>query len=221
MATKTTQVPTVDQAADDLDRATATLANVRRKVVEGATTVGPADITKAKADLEYAELRLQLAQEAARHRAEQDALARATELTDTLQTGSLAERARRVLDLEAAARQALAALWEATRTFADDATAIAVELVRIDPTPDHIDATGGSQGVRLAIDGTPHPAIGNGNWAGDIVRGAIHTALPQTAHDLADIHRTTSRALIGGPSERRTRADQLRDLYATPDGQDT
>lgn len=207
--TKTDKLPTVEQATGELDKAKAELEAARNAVISGDTTVSPSDIAQARDAVEYAELRVELAADADTHRAEKARTERIAELVASLTTGDVAAKGRNVVDLEAKAVAALGALYRAAVDYHGATTAAKHELARLGPPEDVAVSGGGS----ILLHGQRIPA-NTAAWPGNVLRGAVHTALsphlPQLTATARDLYNNAGNALAGGiHDEKRTPAQML------------
>lgn len=225
MTTKTEKVPTVEQAEADLEKAETALADVRQAVVSGAPKATAAGVAKARADVEFAELRLQLARDTDAHRADQARLARIDEIVASLTTGDTAVKARKVVDLEAEAVAAVEAMWLAAADYHAEVARLSNELARLEPLPDDITASRSGAGPgEIKVHGVRLSA-GYSSWPADVLLGAVYRALHQHQGDLGRSRVLVSealRALVGGIHDtKRTQTELLAEALADLNGEAT
>lgn len=209
MSTNTNNLPTLDQATADLEAARTKLIETRAAVVAGDSKVGPGDIADARADVEFAELRVELAADAASHRVDQARVTRIEELVDSITVGDLAEKGREVVDLEAKAVAAIEALYLAAADYRSEMTATRVELQRLGPLPGHVDANDPNS---MVVSGTRLHGC-TVSFVDGVLRGALHRALsphlPELRHNEHELLQSATRGLLGVLGDKLTRTAQL------------
>ena len=207
MSTATDTI-TVDDATAELDAARRQRDSLRAAVAAGDTSVGPAELAEVNAVIEHAELRLELAQDAAAQRATDRRAARVAELVDAL--GDRAE-VQRIVELEQTAAEAVSALLEACTARRAAAQAAADELERIGgDLGDRVDArTLGARTNVKAVDGRAlHDR--SPDWPLHMLHSVIREALDDAGMFDNDLHRLVAKSTVGGIHDPHTYAQQLR-----------
>lgn len=209
-ATKTEKLPTVEQATAELLEAERHLEATRAAVVAGDSKVNAKTVADAQDAVEFATLRLELAQNADEHRTEQARVQRIAEIRERLLTGDIVEKGRKVVELEAKAQRALSALLDGAEDYHRATTATRQELLRLGDMPDDMDV---SRSYGLTVAGANLPA-GQASWVANVVRGVIYSVINPRIGAVngptLDLLKGTSVALHGGISdEKRTEAQML------------
>lgn len=172
------RIPNLQQGESDLDAAQSKLDQLRADVIAGSTKIGASHIADARAAVDFAELRVQLARDTVAHQTEQARLARINSMVENLTSGDIAAKGRRVIDLEAKAVAAIEALYLAADDYYTDVLAVRNELTHLAPLPEHVTlATHASAPV--VVNGVIVMASygWNLNLPGNLLRGAVYTAL--------------------------------------------
>jgi len=200
--------PTLEEAEAALADARLGFDAARDAVVAGNPKATAASVAEARDAVEFAELRLELAQQTAGHQADQARQTRITELVDSLSSGAIAEQGQHVVALESKASAALSELYVAAVDYHEATSAAMNDLRQLGELPDHVELSGIAGFTGLRISGTPVTGASPG-WIGSILRGAIYRCLhPHHARFVDDqsrqLYDQACKSLSGGIHDEKT-----------------